>query len=184
LPRAKRAGASAIIFAVRVLVLWLVISLGGALSAGGCATGGSYARADREGDFERSGETNGRMLDFVSNLPEGDDWQIRVRDDSLWVAHGDGEQSNELGAARLAKKEAARLWELIDAVEIPDRKKGKKDPDEGWVQLRLREPGDDSHDIHTIYISRLDAEDDEEVLALAAYLQDLVQKHFKKKLEF
>jgi hypothetical protein len=120
----------------------------------------------------------------VSNMPEGDDWQIRVRDSSLWAAYGDGEKTKELGTANLSSKETRKLWELIDAVEIPERKKGKKDDDEGYVQLRLREPGDEQHDIFLIYVSRADAGDDEEVLSLAEYLQKLIEKHFKKKPEF
>jgi hypothetical protein len=155
-----------------------------------CSTGGQYVRSsDRggAGDEEtRRGETNGRMFDFVSNMPEGDDWQIRVRDSSIWCAYGDGEKTKELGTANLTTKETDKLWKLVDAVEIPDRKKGKKDDDEGYVQLRLREPGgeDEQHEIFLIYISRADAGDDEEVLSLAGYLQKLVEKHFKKKPEF
>lgn len=149
-----------------------------------CSTGGSYARGGRqEGDVDR-GETNGRMFDFVSNKPEGDDWQIRVRDDSLWAAYGDGAQVKELGTASLTKKESTKLWDLIDAVGIADRKKGKQDEDEGWVQLRLREPGEEQHEIFTIFVSRADADEDQEVVSLAGYLQDLVQKHFKKNPEF
>ena len=43
---------------------------------------------------------------------------------------------------------------------------------------------DMSHEIILIYVSRADAEDDEPVLSLAAYLQKLIEKHFKKKPEF
>ena len=152
-----------------------------------CSTGGQYVQSDREGgDEHKRGETNGRMFDFVSNMPEGDDWQIRVRDSSLWVAYGDGEKTKDLGTANLTGKETDKLWSLVDAVEIPDRRKGKPDDDEGYVQLRLREPGgdDDQHEIFLVYVSRADAEDDEEVLSLAAYLQKLIEKHFKKKAEF
>lgn len=151
-----------------------------------CSTGGQYVQSEYGGGDEdmRRGETNGRMFDFVSNLPEGDDWQIRVRDSSLWAAYGDAETTKELGTANLSKKETRKLWELVDAVEIPDRRKGRPDDDEGYVQLRLREPGDEEHEIFMIYISRADAADDEEVLALAEYLQKLVEKHFKKKPEF
>ena len=164
---------------MRVLALTLLVACIAA-----CNTGGSYVKGERqEGTVDR-GETNGRMFDFVSNMPEGDDWQIRFRDNSLWAAYGDRDQVKELGTKPLTKKETDKLWELVDALEIPDRKKGHKDDDEGWVQLRLREPGDEQHDIFTIYISRADAEDDKEVLDLAAYLQDLVEKHFKKKPEF
>lgn len=161
-----------------------VIALCIALAA--CSTGGQYVQGERYGgdEDERRGETNGRMFDFISNMPEGDDWQIRVRDSSLWAAYGDGEKVKDLGTANLSDKETDKLWTLVDAVEIPDRKKGKKDEDEGYVQLRLREPGDEQHDIFLIYVSRADAADDEQVLSLAEYLQKLIEKHFKKKPEF
>jgi hypothetical protein len=171
--------------AVRVFALCLALVT--ALAVVACSTGGTYARgSDRGADEDRRGETNGRMFDFVSNMPEGDDWQIRVRDSSLWAAYGDGEKVKEVGTANLTAKETEKLWSLVDAVEIPDRKKGKKDEDDGYVQLRLREPGgeDDQHEIFLIYVSRAAAADDEEVLSLAEYLQKLIEKHFKKKPEF
>jgi hypothetical protein len=162
---------------VRVIALSLALCVA-------CSTGGQYVPSERAGQEDARGETNGRMFDFVSNMPEGDDWQIRVRDNSLWAAYGDGEKTEDLGTANLTSKEAGKLWELVDAVEIPDRKKGKRDEDEGYVQLRLREPGDEQHEIFLIYVSRATAADDEEVLALAEYLQKLIEKHFKKKPEF
>jgi hypothetical protein len=167
--------------AVRVIALCIVLAA--------CAQGGQYVKGSEEsGDSfdSRRGETNGRMFDFVSNMPEGDDWQIRVRDSSLWAAYGDGERVKDLGTANLSGKETDKVWKLVDAVEIPDRRKGKPDDDEGYVQLRLREPngeGED-HEIFLIYVSRADAGDDEEVLSLAEYLQKLIEKHFKKKPEF
>lgn len=176
---------------MRVIALCLALVTGSAVVA--CSTGGQYVKPGDTGDSggggiddDRRGETNGRMLDFVSNMPEGDDWQIRVRDSSLWAAYGDGEKVKEVGTANLTDKETDKLWKLVDAVEIPDRNKGKKDEEEGYVQLRLREPGgeDDQHEIFLIYVSRADAADDEEVLSLAEYLQKLIEKHFKKKPEF
>jgi hypothetical protein len=166
--------------ALRVTALCVAIA--------GCSPGGQYVKGGDSGDQtdDRRGETNGRMFDFVSNMPEGDDWQIRVRDSSLWAAYGDGAKIKELGTANLTGKETDKLWKLVDGIEIADRKKGKPDEDEGYVQLRLREPGgeDDQHEIFLIYISRADASDDEEVLSLAEYLQKLIEKHFKKKPEF
>lgn len=164
---------------MRVIALCLAL-----VAVGACSTGGSYVKGDDQTAGRDRGETNGRMFDFVSNMPEGDDWQIRVRDSSLWAAYGDGEKVKDLGTANLSDKETDKLWTLVDAVEIPDRKKGKKDEDEGYVQLRLREPGDEQHDIFLIYVSRADAADDEQVLSLAEYLQKLIEKHFKKKPEF
>jgi hypothetical protein len=150
-----------------------------------CTTGGEYVKGRQGGGVDR-GETNGRMFDFVSNMPDGDDWQIRVRDSSLWAAYGDGDSIEELGTANMSKADTSKLWELVDAIDIAGRKKGRPDDDEGWVELRLREPGqdDEEHDIFKIFISRADAGDDEDVLSLAGNLQKLVQKYFKKKPEF
>jgi hypothetical protein len=148
-----------------------------------CKTGGEYVQSDRLGSEDKAGETNGRMFDFVSNKPEGDDWQIRIRDSSMWASFSREDEVNDLGTKNLSRKEAAKVWKLIDALEIPERKKGKKDEDEGFVQLRLREPGgEEGHDIFTIFISR--ATEDEDVLALAEYLGDLVKKYHKEKPSF
>jgi hypothetical protein len=63
------------------------------------------------------------------------------------------------------------------------RKKGKKDEDEGYVMLRMREPGgDEGHEMTTIFVSRATA--DEEVLALAEYLQTIIGKYRKEKPNF
>ena len=150
------------------------------LLAGACKTGGEYAQNSREaGDVDR-GETNGRMFDFVSYKPDGDDWQIRIRGSSIWASYSNEDTSDELPAKNLNNKETAKVWKLIDAIEIAERKKGKKDEDEGYVSLRLREPGgEEGHDIFEIYISR--ATEDEEVLALAEYLQELIFKYHKEK---
>ena len=83
---------------MRVIALCLALVTG--LCA--CSTGGQYVKPGEGGtDEDRRGETNGRMFDFVSNMPEGDDWQIRVRDSSLWAAYGDGEKVKEVGTANL-----------------------------------------------------------------------------------
>lgn len=146
--------------------------------------GGSYAQNERQaGDVDR-GETQGRMFDFVSNKPEGDDWQVRIRGSSLWASYSDEDDSIELPSRNLSNKESGKVWDLIDKLEIPDRKKGKKDEDEGYVLLRLREPGGDEgqYEFFTVYVSR--ATEDDEVLALATYLGDLIEKYHKKRPEF
>lgn len=153
------------------------------LSVAGCKTGGQYAQNDREAGDVDTGETNGRMFDFVSNKPEGDDWQIRIRGSSMWASYSHEESADDLGTSNLTRKETAKVWKLIDALEIPERKKGKKDEDEGYVQLRLREPGgEEGHDIYTVFISR--ATEEEAVVDLAEYLRDLISKYHKEKPNF
>ena len=148
-----------------------------------CGSGGAYVPRDRQsGDVDR-GEVNGRMFDFVSNKPEGDDWQIRIRGSSMWASYSNEDKSDDLGTKNLTAKETDKVWKLIDALELENRKKGKKDEDEGYVQLRLREPGgDDGHDFISVFVSRADPDD--EVIELAEYLRTLVAKYTKEKPNF
>jgi hypothetical protein len=133
-------------------------------------------------DVDR-GETNSRMFDFVSYKPDGDDWQIRIRGNSIWASYSHEDNSDELPTKGLSSKETKKVWDLIDALDIGGRKKGKKDEDEGYVSLRLREPGgEEGHDIFEVYISR--TTEDDEVLALAEYLQELIFKYHKEKPNF
>ncbi|MGE0548242.1 MAG: hypothetical protein AB7O24_31165 [Kofleriaceae bacterium] len=147
----------------------------------GCKSGGEYKAAERpEVD---SGETDGRMFDFVTNKPDGEDWQIRIRGSSLWAAYSEGDATEDLGARNLTAKETKRVWKLIDALDVPERDEGTKDEDEGFVVLRLRVPGgDDGHDIYTAYVSR--GTDDDDVIELAEYLQDLIGKYHKETPNF
>jgi hypothetical protein len=158
---------------VRILALLLALTA--------CHAGGEYVTSGARTGNDR-GETNGRMFDFVSNRAEGDDWQIRIRGTSMWAAYGDGKSTKDLGTKNLDAKETDKIWDLIDKVDIPSRKKGEKDEDSGYVQLRLREPGDDKHDIYTVYVTR--ETDDEDVLSLASYLQKLIRKYFHTEPNF
>ena len=160
---------------MRQLLLMMIVTL--------AACGGSYAQNTRATEGADRGETNGRSFEFVSNKPEGDDWNIRIRDSSMSVGYGNEDKSEDLGTIKLSKKETDKVWKLIEALAIEGRKKGKKDEDEGYVMLRLREPGgDDGHEMTTIFVSRATADD--EVIALAEYLQLIVGKYRKEKPNF
>lgn len=167
---------------VRRSLVLVVLAATCALAA--CKPGGTYGETTRRsgGDIDR-GETNGRMFDLISNKPDGDDWQVRLRDSSLWVAYASGTEETQLPTVNLDAKETAKLWKLIDEIDIGGRDKGERDDDEGYVQLRLREPGgDEGHDLTTIYVSR--ATDDNAILDLAAYLEKLISKYHKKQVDF
>ncbi len=157
------------------IVLAILISLAGC--------GGKYATGETmAGEVDR-GETNGRSFEFVSNLPDGEDWQIRVRDSSFWASYSEGDKSVEYKSVNLDARETRKLWELVDNLNMPDRKKGKQDEDEGYVLLRLREPGgDEGHDLFVSYVSR--ATKDQDVLDLGAYLQKIIKKYHKKDADF
>jgi hypothetical protein len=147
------------------------------------AAGGTYVQGERRaGDVDR-GEANGRRFDFVSNKPEQDDWQIRITGSSMWVSYARDQTADKLGSINLTARETRKLWNLIDALDIPHHKKGKKDEDEGYVSMQLKEPGgDDGGAVHRIYISR--ATNDSDLLALATYLQDLTEKYKKERPGF
>ncbi len=122
------------------------------------------------------GDTNGRMFDFISSKPDGTEWTIRVRGDSMWVAYSTPKKDKDLGPVTLSGKEAKKLWRLIDALALEDRDEGEQDEDAGSVLLRLREPTeDDEHEILSTYVSR-DTED-EDVIDLADYLIKLIARH-------
>jgi hypothetical protein len=167
------------IAAVRCLVLAFACLL--AACPGGA--GGSYVQNGRQGGDVDRGETNGRRFDFVSNKPDLDEWVIRVTGSSMWVSFAQEESTDKLGSINLTEKETRKLWRLIDVLDIPHRKAGKKDEDEGYVSLQLKEPGgDDGGEVHRVYISR--ATRDEDLLALASYLQDLTEKYKKERPNF
>jgi hypothetical protein len=150
-----------------------------------CHAGGEYAGSPMGGGSDESrGETNGRMFDFVSNRAEGDDWNIRIRGTSMYVSYGNGTKVKTLGTENLTQKESDKIWDLIDKIDIPSRKEGKKDEDAGYVELRLREPGEKLHDIYTVFIPRDNDNIDDDTAALIAYLQKLVQRHFKTEPNF
>ncbi len=146
-----------------------------ATGAGCPSAGGVYQTQEREPGAADRGETQGRMFDLVSNQPEGGDWQIRIRGASLWASFADGPDVQDLGTTTLDEKDTRRVWDLIDRLELEDRTRGKKDEDEGYFHLRLREPdGDAGHDIIHVYVSR--ATEDEDVLALTAMLSRMISK--------
>jgi hypothetical protein len=148
-----------------------------------CQPGGQYVQGDRRGGGADRGETNGRRFDFVSNKLDEDDWQIRITGNSMWVSYAKLAETDKLGSIDLTPKEARKLWSLIDAMDIPNRKSGKKDEDAGYVSLQLKEPsGDGRSERSHIYISR--ASRDENLLALARYLQDLTEKYKKERPSF
>jgi len=163
---------------VRCLVLVFACLVAACPSAGG-----TYSQNERRGGDVDHGETNGRRFDFVSNKPEQDEWQIRITGSSMWVSYAREESADKLGSINLTEKETRKVWKLIDALDIAKRKHGKKDEDEGYVSLQLKEPGgDDGSELHQIYISR--ASDDEALGALATYLQDLTEKYKKERPNF
>jgi hypothetical protein len=157
-----------------VLVLVLAVSL----TLAGCG-GGQYSSAtQRSGGAER-GEANGRMLDYVSMTADGDQWEVRIRGTSMWVAYSLEDKSESFKPVNLATAESEKLWKLVDVIDLPSRRRGRIDEVNGTVLLRLREPGDEEHDIYSVYFSR-EAEN-QKVVNLAKYLVTLAKKYYNEK---
>ena len=156
-----------------LLVCLGVLGLGVALAACGPNLG--------PGPDDRRGDTNGRMFDFVSDKPDGAEWTIRARGDSLWVAYSTRKEDKELGETTLTPKEAKKLWALVDDVSVDRDEEVDPEADDGGVGtvlLRIRQPTDDGdHDIISVYVPR-DTEN-QSVIDLANYLIDLVARHHK-----
>ena len=147
-----------------------------------CKTGGEYVEVPREGGANR-GDTNGRSFDFVSTKPDGDEWTIRFRGDAMSVFYSIDDKSDNLGSFNLTPKEARKLWDLVDELDLPGRRSGYIDDDAGTVLFRLREPaGEDEHELYTVYVSR--ATEDEAVIDLADYLRTIVKRHTKETPKF
>jgi hypothetical protein len=164
-------------------VRWIALAVVAGSLAGCPKAGGEYVQGDRRGGDVDRGETNGRRFDFVSNKPEQDEWQIRITGSSMWVSYAHEDSADKLGSINLTDKETRKLWKLIDALDVPNRKTGKKDEDEGYVSIRLKEPGgEDDASSHHIYISR--ATENRDLLALARYLQDLTEKYKGERPNF
>src|SRR5688572_12476004 len=140
----------------------------------GCGKNLGPSPADRRGD------TNGRMFDFVSQKPDGSEWTIRVRGDSMWIGYADAKDAKELGPETLSGKETTKLWGLVDEVSVDEDEEippgGEISEEIGTVLLRIREPlEDEDHEIISIYLPR--DTDNESVIDLANYLIDLAKRH-------
>ena len=147
-----------------------------------CATacgGGKYSSSTQRFGGSERGESNGRMLDYVTMSPEGDQWEVRLRGTVMWVAYSLEDKLEKFAPVNLTPAESAKAWSLVEKLDLPSRRQGRLDERNGSVLLRLREPGEEEHDIYSVYFSR--AAENEKVIALATHLSSLVRKYHKEK---
>ncbi len=141
--------------------------------------GGQYSTSTQRFGGSDRGETNGRMFDYVSMSADGDQWEVRIRGNAMWIAYSLDDKSESFKPVSLGAPEVEKVWKLVDVIDLPSRRRGRIDEVNGTVLLRLREPGDEEHDIYSVYFSR-EAEN-EKVGNLAKYLTALVKKYYKEK---
>jgi hypothetical protein len=167
----------------RISGISCITLLAALLAIGACKAGGNYEQSTMSGGEADRGEVNGRMFDLISNKPDGDDWQIRIRDSSMWAAYASGTDETQLGTVNLTPGESRKVWKLIDDLDLGGRDPGERDDDAGYLQLRLREPGgEEGHELISIYVTR--STDDEMIVELGTLLQRLILKYHKKQAEF
>jgi hypothetical protein len=155
-------------------IAWIAIA-----GLGSSCGGGEYSTSTQRFGHSERGETNGRMFDYVAMTPEGDQWEVRLRGTSMWVAYSLEDKLESFKPVNLATAESDKVWKLVEAIDLPSRRRGKIDEINGTVMLRLREPGDEDHDLYTVYFSR-EAEN-QKVGALAKQLISLIKKYHQEK---
>lgn len=161
----------------------IAVSIALVIAAAGCKTGGTYHDERVPLGENNRGDTNGRSFDFVSTKPDGDEWTIRFRGDSMWVAYSIDDRDDDLGSFELDGKEVRKVWDLVDELDIPGRHTGHIDDRHGTVLFRLREPGgEDGHETYTVYVSR--DTDDDAVIDIAEYLRKVIKHHTKETPNF
>lgn len=153
-------------------------ALAAALVFAACKGGQYSSSTQRFGGSER-GESNGRMFDYVAMSPEGDQWEVRLRGNAMWVAYSLEDKLESFRPVTLTTVEADKVWALVEKIDLSSRRRGKLDEKNGSVLLRLREPGEEEHDIYSVYFSR--EAQNQKVLALADYLSKLVKKYYNEK---
>lgn len=176
--RHRRAGPLPSRLRAQAIVAALVAAVVATGSLVACGGGQYSTSTQRYGGTDR-GETNGRMFDYVSMSADGDQWEVRIRGNSMWIAYSLEDKSESFKPVSLDAPEIAKVWKLIEILDLPSRRRGRIDEINGTVLLRLREPGEEEHDIYSVYFSR-EAEN-EKVLNLAKYLTALVKKYYKEK---
>lgn len=141
--------------------------------------GGQYSSSTQRFGGSERGESNGRMFDYVAMSPDGDQWEVRLRGNAMWVAYSLEDKLESFRPVTLTTVEADKVWALVEKIDLSSRRRGTLDEKNGSVLLRLREPGEEEHDIYSVYFSR-EAEN-KKVLALADYLSKLVKKYYNEK---
>lgn len=141
-----------------------------------CKTGGP------SGSTAGHDEIDARTFELISHSPDID-WEIRIRDSSMWVAYSAGNNDTPLGTVRLDAKETAKLWRMIDDLDLGGRDAGEPDEDAGYRKLRLREPTElpGEYDVISVYVTR--NSDDATIVELGTYLEGLIRKYHKKAVE-
>ena len=139
---------------------------------GGCA---GAAASNSSADGDRRGDVNGWVFRLVSEDEDGE-WNVRVRGDAMWVGRVIGRREKEIGSFQLTDVQRNKLWDLVDAINIPERKSQDLDGQAAlFVRLRQREEG-----TWSAYISRDEIDVDEDVNNLVTYIERLIRTHSGK----
>lgn len=134
---------------------------------------------------DRRGEVTGRSFEFGGGN-EDEEWSVRVRGDSMWVAVDKRGVLEELGVFQLIPEEQEALWQIIEEAKLPRRKSTKRNRGEAgenlfmFVQQRP-EAGlrDDKVPVVELWADEVYA--DERLTDLIQYIGELIQRKTKRK---
>jgi hypothetical protein len=141
------------------------------------ACGGAQIAEDRRGN------TNGRLFEFSTAGSEHTDpygaWLVRVRGDAMWVAKVANGQTKEYGSYPLAAKDATKLWQLIDDLDILGRSsKRVRSKRTAVYQLTLLRPGLTAY---TVILPMERGIKEEAVASAVLYIGTLVKRYTGEK---
>ena len=133
----------------------------------------------------RRGEVTGKSFEFGGGN-EDEEWSVRVRGDSMWVAVDKRGIVEELGVFQLLGEEQEALWQIIDEAKLSRRKSTKRNRGEAGENLFMfvaqrPEAGlrDDKVPVVEMWADEVYA--DEQLTDLIQYIGELIQRKTKRK---
>lgn len=164
------------------LIVVAVLGLAGAagLTVGSAGCGGAPARS-----LDRRGEVTGRSFEFGGGN-ENEEWSVRVRGDSLWIAVDRRGTVTELGVHQLLDEEAEALWEMVEEAKLGRRKSTTRNRGEAGENLFMfvqqgAEAGLRDAKVPVVELWADEVYADEKLTDLIQYIAELIQRKTGKK---
>jgi hypothetical protein len=135
---------------------------------------------------DRRGQVDGQAFELSTGgsgfLEAHGQWIVRVRGDAMWVSETKGEKSKEYGTYTLSKAESSKLWQLVDGARLHKRPEAQvESPDVNSFSFTILKP---KKLAHTVTLSMQATNDDEKLVELVVYVEELARKYTRKKAVF
>lgn len=138
-----------------------------------------------KGSVDRRGEVTGRSFEFGGGN-EDEEWSVRVRGDSLWIAVVRRGVVEELGVHQLIDEETEALWEIIEEAKLPLRTSTSRNRGEDGENLFMfvqqgAEAGLRDAKVPVVELWADEVYEDEKLTDLIQYIAELIQRKTGKK---